>query len=164
MNFIKYYSITPPRGSMEEPSKRLDALASLLLGYKTLSAAMVKDFYTHGHWNTVLPSEWLPHLDELSLDELAMLMESAAPASMASKIEAWPPSLQAYFVAAHELRLPGQLDPRGGAEGSGEVQTLGKAKRRGGSVTASGRCREETQMATSALRVAMKVRQSLLGP
>ena len=101
--------------------------------------------------------EWREHLDDLSIDELAMLLESATPPSMGSKMKAWPATLLEFFAAAHALRLPGQLKPRGGAEGSGEVQTVGKAKRHGGSVTAHGRCNEETQMATTALRVAMKV-------
>lgn len=142
---------------MEEPSERAAALAALLRVYRPLSAAMVKDFFIHDQWHTVLPAEWREHLDDLSIDELAMLLESATPPSMGSKMKAWPATLLEFFTAAHALRLPGQLKPRGGAEGSGEVQTVGKAKRHGGSVTAHGRCNEETQMATTALRVAMKV-------
>ena len=151
-----------PRGTqnkMEDASRRVEALAALLCDYKCLSMAMVKDFFTHDHWNIVLPVEWLPHLDDLSIAELAMLLESAAPPSMATKMSAWPSSLQAFMAAAHDLRLPGQLKPRGGAEGSGEVQTLGKAKRKGGSVTARGRCSEESQIATTALRVAIKTEE-----
>ena len=118
--------------------KRMVELKKLLDMKSTLAQTLVKDFFVKDCWGTVVQESWLPHLDTLSLDELAAICESPVPPQ--SRTGVWPLSLLAFLQAVHALRLPGQLDARGVAA---------DAASDGASVTSVGRCREEGSVASA---------------
>ena len=86
-------------------------------------------FFVDKTWD-VLPQSWLPHLDVLSLQDLASMLESPVP-PQSSRSGVWPLSLMAFLAAVHALRLPGQLDERGETDEGGQV-----------TISSKGRCRE----------------------
>ena len=133
--------------------RRASDLAAFLQYYQPLARSQVRSCYVEDQWHTQLPAAWRPHLDALSLVDLARLLESPTPPPSVTGL--WPLSLLAFIATAHALRLPGQMSPRGSARGSGTTTTPRKGKRAGGAVTDQGRCTEEDQV-SRALRLAMK--------
>jgi hypothetical protein len=129
-------------GGICDPAERLAALSSFLQEYRPLCSRLVKNFFVESHWQTI-PDEWHPHLEALSLTELAELLE--APLTRAA--HAWPASLRGFVQRAHELRLPGQLHARGSTAATAAAASV--------SVSASGRCTEETKVQV-ALRERLK--------
>ena len=93
---------------------RATALVTFLNLYRGFAEANVKDFFLHDAWSSQLPAAWRPHLDVLSMDELATILCNPTP-PLAGRSGVWPLSLLCFFAAAHALRLPNQLAPRGGA-------------------------------------------------
>ena len=55
-------------------AERLQAFLSL---YRPIAEGLVKDFYVGGLWE-LLPASWRPHLERLTLEDLAQLLESPA--------------------------------------------------------------------------------------
>ena len=133
------------RGAMQtgDVRERAASVVRLLETYRALSASLVKGFFIHDHWSK-LPPSWRPCLDALTMADLAQLLESAEPPRDAAR--SWPLSLRAFFAAVHALRLPGQLDRRGGATDAPGGASF---------VTSRGRCKEEQLLAT-ALRESVK--------
>jgi hypothetical protein len=115
---------------------RAAALARMLGLYRPLASSVVKDFFTANLWETV-PRSWRAGLDGLGLEDLASILLSPAPPAPPAVGGVWPLSFLAFLAAAHGLRLPGQLDSRGGR------------------VSEQGRCSEESQL-NSVLRTAVR--------
>ncbi len=96
--------------------ERASAVAAFLEEHRYVMQSLVKCFFIDDLWSNALPASWHEPLDRLSLDDLADMLTKPEPPAGADE---WPPSLLAFFRGAHSLRLPGQLLPRGAADGSG---------------------------------------------
>eukprot|EP00967_Tisochrysis_lutea_P129421 scaffold222568_cov36-Tisochrysis_lutea.AAC.1 len=99
--------------TMETACRRIDQLHALLSLSEPIACGLVKGFFVDDLWNKAIPHRWHDPLEQLPLEQLAILLTDGTPPQTSS---VWPLSLLAFVTACHAHRLPGQLMPRGDSE------------------------------------------------
>ena len=106
--------------------RRLRELKAMRDFSKNIASGLVKDFFTHRHWENRIPKAWREPLRHADSHTLSRILTQP---NVSGTTEVWPLSLLAFIAASHALRLKGSTSQ---ASSSHDVDafTLGNALRR----------------------------------